>query len=441
MTYQPKTPKYDPNYKHSAIPKNRARGSALVLDGGEVKLRLQAERLETKSVVHVDWVRFTALRRNCEPLDIDKLFPAPVPAVASHSYADLYNTLWSLDTFTDELKKPVHLSDDEAVSLEAQEMAVNVAAALGSEFNVAPELKKGLDFYKFRWSIQRHGAECGWVGFLSSSDSPRQQDQSRTIHVNLFGAACTFAASGWSGRVADLVDDCKGVLTRCDLALDFFDGIPGGLDSIVTQYQAGLCNVGGKKPKSNCIGDWFDKKRGRSFYLGSKEAGKQTNAYEKGDQLFGIDSGSEWLRVELRYGNKLRVLTPQMLRDPASYFAGASDWHESLIHLADSLVVPEPVPCAGRLPVETVKAECVRSLRWLKNTAAASMALAFEFLGVEEFVSIVSAKKLPGRLAKFSRAEIQAQLTPALASLSLFELSKVAGTHATYTVNPSPSFA
>lgn len=429
-----------PNCKHSAIPKNRARGSALVLDGGEVKLRLQAERLETKSSVHIDWVRFTALRRNCQPLDIDKLFPPPVAAVASHSYADLYSALWSLDTFTDDLKKPVHLSDDEAVSLEAQDLAVNVAAALGKDFTVAHDLKKGLDFYKFRWSIERHGHECGWVGFLSSSDSPRQQNQSRTIHVNLFGAACTFASAGWSGRVADLIDDCQGVMTRCDLALDFFDGIPGGLDSIVTQYKAGLCDVGGRKLKSNCVGDWLNGKE-RSLYFGSKEAGKQTNCYEKGHQLFGIDSGSDWLRVELRYGNKLRVLTSDMLRDPASYFAGASDWHESMIHLADSLVVPEPVPCAARLPVETVKAECVRSLRWLKNTAAASMALAFEFLGAEEFVSIVSGKKLPGRLAKFTRAEIQAQLAPALASLSLFDLTKVAGTEATYTVNPSLSFS
>ncbi len=431
------TSQQKPNYKHSAIPKNRASGSALVLDGGEVKLRLLAERVETKSVVHIDWVRFTALRRNCQPLDVDKLFPAPVAAVTPHSYADLYDSLWSLDTFSDALKKPVYLSDDEAVSFEAQDLAASVAAALGKDFTVARELKKGLDFYKFRWSIERHGHECGWVGFLSSSDSPRQQNQSKTIHVNLFGAACTFAAAGWNGRIADLVDDCKAVLTRCDLALDFFDGITGGLDSIVSAYEGGFCNVGGKRPKCNAIGDWHDKKRGRSFYMGSKEAGKQTNVYEKGDQLFGIDSGSDWLRVELRYGNKLRVLTPDMLRDPASFFAGASDWHHDMINLADSLVSPESVPCASRLPVETVKAECVRSLRWLKNTAAASMALAFEFLGVEEFVSIVSSKKLPGRLAKFSRSEIQAQLSPALSVLSPFSLSPVPGTHAIFTVNPS----
>ena len=42
----------------------RAKKTDLVLDGNEVKLRLTAERLKTKQVVHVDWVRFTCKLRN-----------------------------------------------------------------------------------------------------------------------------------------------------------------------------------------------------------------------------------------------------------------------------------------------------------------------------------------------------------------------------------------
>ncbi len=417
------TTAHKPNYKHSAIPKNRAAGSLLVADGGEVKLRLLAERQQSKCAVHVDWVRFTALLRNAPAPDVDQLFPKLTST-----------SIWDEATRTAQFQRILaDLPDSEFdASAQAHELATETAKALGPEFNVAAEIRKGLDFYKFRWSIERNGSECGWVGFLSSSESPRQQSQSKTIHANLFGAACTFAASGWAERIADLVDDCNATMTRCDLALDFFDGIPGGLDSIVTQYKTGLCDVGGRKLKSACVGDWLNGQE-RSLYFGSKESGKQTNCYEKGHQLFGVNSGSEWLRVELRYGNKLRVLGTDMLRRPADYFAGASDWHESMIHLADSQVVPDPVLCAPRLPIETVKAECVRSLRWLKNTAAASMALAFEFLGVDEFTAIVSGQKLPGRLSKFSRAEIQAQLSPALTVLSSFNLVKDAGTHATYS--------
>lgn len=420
-----------PNFKHSAIPKNRPSGSALVLDGSEVKLRLLAERRESKSVVHIDWVRFTALLRNAPAPSSDMLFPLCVSKINGETvfmnqvrsiFADLPNC-------------------DFDASAQAYELATKTAVALGSEFVVAPEVRKGHDFYKFRWAIERHGAECGWVGFLSSSESPRQQSQSKTVHVNLFGAACTFASSGWNDRLADLVEDCAAVLTRCDLALDFFDGLPGGLDSIVTQYQAGLCDVNGRKPKSNCIGDWHDKKRGRSFYLGSKEAGKQTNCYEKGDQLFGIGVGSDWLRIELRYGNKLRVLSAEMLRRPADFFCGASDWHESMLHIADSVVVPEPVPCLSRLPIETVKAECARAVRWLKNTASASMAVAFEYLGESEFVELVSGQKLPGRLSKFSRAEIKNQFSSALAMVSEISLTRVPGTVATFSVDSCPAFA
>lgn len=143
------------------------------------------------------------------------------------------------------------------------------------------------------------------------------------------------------------------------------------------------------------------------FYLGSKEAGKQTNVYEKGDQLFGAEARSPWVRVELRYGNKLRVLSSEMLRRPADFFAGASDWHASLILLAAQTVTPEPVKTTPRLALETVEAEATRNLRWLRDVAAPTCAAAIEFLGFEELVSMIKDQKLPGRLQKFSLPEIR----------------------------------
>ncbi|MDO9195869.1 replication initiation factor domain-containing protein [Rhodoferax sp.] len=427
-----------PNYKQSAIPSRAPRGNALVLDGNEVKFRLMAERAESKSVVHVDWVRFTAQRRNVLSSG-DFLGPRAWDKPEYTTWLGVPKVMLSSDEFKRVL---LELEDcDKAAPSQALELAQDVCAALGSDFVVAPDVRKGQDFYKFRWAIERNGSECGWVGFLASGDSPRQSAQSRTIHANIYGAACTFAASGWADRIADIVDEHSADLTRCDLALDFFDGIPGGLDFIVDQYKSGACDVGGRRVKSSCIGDWFDKKRGRSFYLGSKEAGKQTNCYEKGDQLFGIGGGSDWLRIELRYGNKLRVLPSDMLRRPADYFADASDWHQGMLLLADVIVTPQPLPCLPRLQIDTVKAECVRSVRWLKNTAAASVAVAFEHLGLDEFLSIVMNQKLPGRLAKFKRSEIAAQMAPALALVAPFSLRAVPGTDATFSVECAPAFA
>jgi len=409
--------------------------SALVLEGDTVKLRLQAERIETGNSVHVDWVRFTAALRIAPAPSVDLLFPAVrVDSVDwENSQA---NRLKSQKDFEE---------SDYIATAQALDLATHAAACLGEQFTVDPEIKKGMDFYKSRFSILLNGAECAWVGFLSSSDSPRQQSQAATIHCNIFGTACTFANVGWRERLADLIDTHEATLTRADLALDFFDGYECGIDAVRTAYRDGLCNVGGRKLKFNLVGDW-ENGHDRSVYIGSREAGKITNVYEKGDQLYGEKANSDWVRFELRYGNKLRVLSTDLLRRPDDFFAGASDWHESVMYQAHAVAQAEKVPCIGRLPVETVKAECLRSIRWVKETAAANLALAFEYLGADEFLSIVSHQKLPGRLAKFSREQIQKQISPAFKKITELVLLPVPGKvengrNYLFTVGSCPAFA
>lgn len=394
----------------------RAARSTLVLDGSEVKARLLAERMASKSVVHVDWVRFTCLLRNAPAPSVDDLFPSAPPGGGRWA-----PNIWD-DRAIEVRRILAGLPDaDFSASAQAKDLAFAVAQALGDDYTVAPEIRKGHDFYRFRWSIERNGVECGWVGYLSSGESPRQQAQGRTIHCNLYGAACTFAASGWNTRLADLIEEYGGDMTRCDLALDFFDGVPGlpdYLSSLVGDYKAGLCDSGGKRLKCNMLGDWANGHE-RSFYLGSKEAGKQTNVYEKGDQLFGVEAASSWVRAELRYGNKLRELSPEMLRRPADFFAGASDWHASLIRLADAIVTPAPVKTAGRLAAETVEAEVTRNVRWFRDVAAPTAAAAIEFLGLDELCAMVSNVKLPGRLQRFTLPELRRAFQPAFERVSL----------------------
>lgn len=382
--------------------------SALVLDGNEVKLRIEAERSESKTPVHVDWVRFTCLLRNAPAPAVEDLFP-------------ICSSVWDEVHRQEEFQKVLREipDNDYTPSVQALDLAREVAQSLGDDFKVAPEVRKGHDFYRFRWSIERNGQECGWVGYLSSGDSPRQQAQASTIHCNLYGMACTFARHGWNHRLADMVDGRDGDLTRCDLALDFFDGMQGGIESILADYKAGLCNVGGKRLKSNMVGRWAEGCE-RSLYFGSKEAGKQTNCYEKGHQLFGPESGSQWLRIELRYGNKLRVLSSDMLRRPADFFAGASDWHASTLLKADAIVTPEAVKCNGRLAAETVEAEVTRNVRWTLENAAPSIAIAFHCLG-DEFLEFVTNQKLPGRLQRFSFSEIKQAFGSAFRRVSTVE--------------------
>jgi len=381
-----------------------AKTCTLVLDGNTVKARLQAERIETKSMVHVDWVRFTCLLRNAPAPAVDDLFPAATPSAIKWA-PSIFDERWH------ELRKQLLLMPDPdyAASVQAKDLAVRIAEALGADFELHPEVRKGHDFYRYRWSIVRNAEEVAWVGYLSSGDSPRQSAQAKTIHANIYGSATTFAEPGWNHRIADLCDELNAILTRCDLALDFFEGISGGMERIKADYMAGLCDSHGKRLNCNMVGDWANGK-GRSFYIGSKEAGKQTNVYEKGFQLFGEKDATPWMRAELRYGNKFRVLETDMLRRPQDHFAGASEWHATLLreHELQVPVTPEPVPCEPKLAAQTVEAEVTRNKRWVRDVAGPSLALCFQHMDAEEFAAIVEGAKLPGRLQRFKQHEIAA---------------------------------
>lgn len=373
----------------------RARKSDLVLDGNEVKLRLKAERIRTKSVVHVDWVRFTCRLKNAPLVAVEDLFPLPGAAFETAQRERMARVLR-------EMPDP-----DFSVSVQAKALADAACEALGPDFEVEPEVRKGHDFYRFRWSIVRKSTkvECGWVGYLASGESPRQKAQASTIHCNLYGTACTFAQPMFNLELAKLIRDTDATITRVDLALDFFDGLAGGMDRVRDDYMLGLMDSRGARPGCNQVGDWCNS-RARSFYFGSKEAGKQTNVYEKGHQLFGPKDDSPWVRAELRYGNKLRVLDAEILERPADFFAGASDWHAALVREASGKASPVAVSQESRLARQSILAEVKRNARWLRDTAAPSIALAFQYLGTDAFMDLVMHQKLPGRLQKFTKNEV-----------------------------------
>lgn len=375
--------------------------TALVLDGNVVKLRLMAERQASNSMVHVDWLRFTVRLRNAPPFLTDK-------RAESTSIWDEGYRLNRLLSIINEL--PDHERD---ACGQASDLADRVCMALGFEFNRGADLGKGHDFYKRRWPIQRNGAEVGWVGFGAASDSPKQRAQAESLHVNLYGVACTFAEHGWSDRMAKIIDELDGKITRADLALDFFDGFSGGIERVLEEYRAGLCDSYGHRPVMRDI-NWA-KGCSRSLYLGSKEAGKETNIYEKGDQLFGEKIGSKWLRFELRYGNKFRVLDTDLLRRPSDFFAGASDWHAAILREAGDVAVPTQIHITPQPALMSVKAECVRNALWTLESAAPSIALAFEYLTEDQFLELVTHKKRPKRLASFSHADLSETYSEAFA--------------------------
>lgn len=145
--------------------------SAIVVDGDVVKLRLLAERQDSKTPVHVDWVRFSVIRRNVAALSIDTLFPLPKnlamdirnPTYRDHD-ASVYDSSYLLQDAARRMPLDDQTDEEFIVGNEAFELAERVATALGKAFTVFSEPKKGIDFYRFRWSIELNGQEVGWVG-------------------------------------------------------------------------------------------------------------------------------------------------------------------------------------------------------------------------------------------------------------------------------------
>lgn len=369
----------------------------LVLEAGEVKARIHAEQLKNASYVHTDWLRFTIYTQH-----------APAPEVCFPPPADFPDDAGEELDFL----KAKDLEDYRfSVASQAAQIAWDVATLLGPDYKADLYPQKGKDFYAWRLDILRKGHPVGWVGFLSTSQGLRGAAQAKTVHVNLEGMGCTFARPGWREAMADYIDRYRGLLTRVDLAVDFFEGIKGGMERLPDQYKSGFMDHLGQRPAHKRDGTWdFDDRspnKGRSYYIGSRQAGKQTNVYEKGLKEFGHKSGNPWVRFELRYGNQKRVLPTDILRRPADFFAGASDWHSSVLKERGAQSIPEEIPQEKVLPVQSIEAEVERNARWFLNTAGASFRLVFQHLNENKLLDLLEdASAVPGRLKKFASDEI-----------------------------------
>lgn len=401
---------------------NKRQNDLVLVNNQEIKVRLHAAKVEEWSYIHIDWLRFTVNRRHAPVPTYELLFPDRVKAFDYIAAKDGWNDQQRADAETDiqarrkqivewlkDIPDPDHLASSQAFTL-----AEEVAEILGKDFAADPLIQKGKDFYRFRIDILRKGHPVGWVGFLASNKGKRAENQNNTLHVNLEGMACTFGQRGWPKVMADYIENHRGVITRIDFAADFMDGISDKghgdvFERFFEEYRSGLMDHLGHRPDSDVSGDHLSKKKGRSFYLGSRAGGKLTNIYEKGKQLFGKEDDSKWIRIELRYGNQKRVLVPNMLRHPADFFAGASDWHASILREMGVQAVPEPVKCERQVQIQTIDAEVARNARWFMNTAGASAVLAFINLPREQMHSLFEEfeNRLPNRLRKFGIADIE----------------------------------
>lgn len=144
------------------------------------------------------------------------------------------------------------------------------------------------------------------------------------VYVSLTGAGCNLLRapgdlSAWLQLQTD--DGREPRITRVDLAVDDMAGrftVP----QVARWYKAGAFDVQGRRPSHRCEGDWIvPSGAGRTFYVGRRQNGKMLRVYEKGKQLG--DRNSPWVRFEVEFRNKDRVIPFNVLVDPDRYFVGA----------------------------------------------------------------------------------------------------------------------
>jgi phage replication initiation protein len=168
----------------------------------------------------------------------------------------------------------------------------------------------GIAGYANRLAIGTNKSVLAWGGEM----------QRGTAYVSFMGAECS-RFKDWK-RIADWCEENKVKLTRIDLAHDDLDGNSWTMERVTQCYLQGGFKTGGCNPKHEMYGPWIDPSQGgRTFYVGKGENGKLFRAYEKGKKEgYGSD---KWIRLEIQYGKKGRVLEYDMLRFPGQYLAGA----------------------------------------------------------------------------------------------------------------------
>ncbi|MDZ4251404.1 MAG: replication initiation factor domain-containing protein [Sulfuritalea sp.] len=194
----------------------------------------------------------------------------------------------------------------------------------------------GLDDAGYRWmcgelvrlfnvdanSIERQ--KTGGSGYKHRARFPGGQilwggaNQRGTINVSITGVGC-LRIENWP-TIAAWLEGQGATLKRVDLAYDDFACETFSIEKLREWYEAGEFGAGGRKPEAQLIDD-LGSGKGRTFYVGNRKNGKLCRGYEKGKQLG--DPESPWVRVEVEWHDRSRVLPYDMLTRPGQYLAGA----------------------------------------------------------------------------------------------------------------------
>lgn len=165
----------------------------------------------------------------------------------------------------------------------------------------------------------------GWFGYAERHDlggygllAHGGESQRGSIHVELNATGCARVAD-WL-KVMEWGEAHKATITRIDLAHDDLNGQTASIATALQWLHAGDFATNGRPPAAQLIDD-LGSGKGKTLYVGNRVNGKLCRVYEKGRQLG--DPSSPWVRIEVEFRNKSRVIPWDTLTNPGHYLAGA----------------------------------------------------------------------------------------------------------------------
>jgi phage replication initiation protein len=184
-------------------------------------------------------------------------------------------------------------------------------------FGITRQYEKGRDFFSFSWELGDNYGHFAMGGV-------RQRD---SVLIAINGQGCLAAKPGWELRLYQFItsSDCISPrITRVDLAHDDFEGAQFSVHDFDRAWETGGFDRFGNRPEPHNYGPWKNndpQSKGLTFYAGTKSSSQLFRGYEKGKQLG--SPFSPWVRAEVQFSNRDKIIPFEILIDPSSYFVAA----------------------------------------------------------------------------------------------------------------------
>lgn len=163
--------------------------------------------------------------------------------------------------------------------------------------------------------LYKHGYDFGDSGAMLFHGG-----NANTCMISLSGKACALVRD-WQAVIRLGRDRFSGRITRWDGAVDDYAGAHT-VDHALQLWRDGLFGSGGNQPLMDQCGNWAEPDgRGRTIYIGKRKNGKCLRVYEKGMELGA--KWHPWVRWELTYGSKGRIVPWEVLQQPGQFVVGA----------------------------------------------------------------------------------------------------------------------